>query len=71
MAKQADGSILASYGDTVVLATAVASKTLKPDVDFLPLTVNYQEKAYSAGKIPGGFFKREGAPSEKETLTSR
>ena len=71
MAKQADGSILASYGDTVVLATAVASKTLKPDTDFLPLTVNYQEKAYSAGKIPGGFFKREGAPSEKETLTSR
>jgi len=71
MAKQADGSILASYGDTVVLATAVASKTLKPDTDFLPLTVNYQEKAYAAGKIPGGFFKREGAPSEKETLTSR
>jgi len=71
MAKQADGSILASYGDTVVLATAVASRTLKPDTDFLPLTVNYQEKAYAAGKIPGGFFKREGAPSEKETLTSR
>ncbi|MDT7042307.1 polyribonucleotide nucleotidyltransferase [Candidatus Nitronereus thalassa] len=71
MAKQADGSILATYGDTVVLATAVASKTLKPDTDFLPLTVNYQEKAYAAGKIPGGFFKREGAPSEKETLTSR
>jgi len=71
MAKQADGSILATYGDTVVLATAVASRKLKPDTDFLPLTVNYQEKAYSAGKIPGGFFKREGAPSEKETLTSR
>ena len=71
MAKQADGSVLASYGDTVVLATAVASKTLKPDTDFLPLTVNYQEKAYAAGKIPGGFFKREGAPSEKEVLTSR
>lgn len=71
MAKLADGAVLASYGDTVVLATAVASKTLKPDIDFLPLTVNYQEKAYSAGKIPGGYFKREGAPSEKETLTSR
>lgn len=71
MAKQADGSILATYGDTVVLATAVASRKAKPDTDFLPLTVNYQEKAYSAGKIPGGFFKREGAPSEKETLTSR
>ena len=71
MAKQADGSVLASYADTVVLATAVASKTLKPDTDFLPLTVNYQEKAYAAGKIPGGFFRREGAPSEKEVLTSR
>ncbi|MYD31873.1 MAG: polyribonucleotide nucleotidyltransferase [Nitrospira sp. SB0677_bin_15] len=71
MAKLADGAVLASYGDTVVLATAVASKSLKPDTDFLPLTVNYQEKAYSAGKIPGGYFKREGAPSEKETLTSR
>ncbi len=71
MAKLADGAVLASYGDTVILATAVSSKTLKPDVDFLPLTVNYQEKAYSAGKIPGGYFKREGAPSEKETLTSR
>ncbi len=71
MAKLADGAVLASYGDTVILATAVASKTLKPDLDFLPLTINYQEKAYSAGKIPGGYFKREGAPSEKETLTSR
>ncbi len=71
MARQADGAVLASYGDTMVLATAVASKTLKPDRDFLPLTVNYQEKAYAAGKIPGGFFKREGAPSEKEVLTSR
>jgi polyribonucleotide nucleotidyltransferase len=71
MAKQADGAVLATYADTVVLATAVASKTSKPDADFLPLTVNYQEKAYSAGKIPGGFFKREGAPSEKEVLTSR
>lgn len=71
VAKLADGAVWASYGDTVILATAVASKTLKPDTDFLPLTVNYQEKAYSAGKIPGGYFKREGAPSEKETLTSR
>ncbi|RMH04156.1 MAG: polyribonucleotide nucleotidyltransferase [Nitrospirae bacterium] len=71
MARQADGAVLASYGETVVLATAVASKTVKPETDFLPLTVNYQEKAYAAGKIPGGFFKREGAPSEKEILTSR
>ena len=71
MAKQADGAVLASYGDTVLLATAVASKTVNPQADFLPLTVNYQEKAYAAGKIPGGFFKREGAPSEKEVLTSR
>ena len=71
MAKQADGSILATYADTVVLATAVASRTLKPDADFIPLTVNYQEKFYAAGKIPGGFFRREGAPSEKEVLTSR
>ncbi len=71
MAKQADGAVLATYGDTVVLATAVASKTLKPDADFLPLTVNYQEKFYAAGKIPGGFFRREAAPSEKEVLTSR
>lgn len=71
MAKQASGSVLASYGDTVVLATAVASQTLKADTDFLPLTINYQEKAYAAGKIPGGFFRREGAPSEKEVLTSR
>ena len=71
MAKQADGAVLASYADTVVLATAVASRTAKPETDFLPLTVNYQEKAYAAGKIPGGFFRREGAPSEKEVLTSR
>lgn len=71
VAKLADGAIWASYGDTVVLATAVAAHTAKPDQDFLPLTVNYLEKAYSAGKIPGGYFKREGAPSEKEVLTSR
>src|ERR687887_693948 len=71
MAKQAGGAVLASYGETVVLATAVASQTLKPGTDFLPLTVDYQEKAYAAGKIPGGYFKREGRPSEKEVLTSR
>src|SRR5213083_3486924 len=71
MAKQADGSVLATYGDTYVLATAVASQAAKRDVDFLPLTVDYQEKAYSAGKIPGGFFRREGQPSEREKLTSR
>jgi polyribonucleotide nucleotidyltransferase len=71
VAKQADGSVWASYGDTVVLATAVASQNAKAGVDFLPLTVDYQEKAYAAGKIPGGYFKREGRPSEKEVLTSR
>lgn len=71
MAKQAGGAVLASYGDTVVLATAVASQTMKPGADFLPLTIDYQEKAYAAGKIPGGYFKREGRPSEKEVLTSR
>lgn len=71
MAKLASGAVLATYGDTVVLATAVGSQNAKPGVDFLPLTVDYQEKAYSAGKIPGGYFKREGRPSEKEVLTSR
>jgi polyribonucleotide nucleotidyltransferase len=71
MAKQADGSVLATYGDIYVLATAVASPTAKKDLDFLPLTVDYQEEAYSAGKIPGGFFRREGQPSEREKLTSR
>ena len=71
MAKQANGSIVVRYGDTVVLATAVASKVERENVDFLPLTVDYQEKAYSAGKIPGGFFKREGRQTEKEILTSR
>ncbi len=70
-AKQADGSIVARYGDTVVLATAVAKKEARADIDFFPLTCDYQEKAYAAGKIPGGFFKREGRPGEKETLTSR
>jgi polyribonucleotide nucleotidyltransferase len=71
VARQADGAVLVSYGDTVVLCTAVANKTPKPGVDFFPLTVNYQEKTFAAGKIPGGFFKREGRPSEKETLVSR
>ena len=71
LARQADGAVLATYGDTYVLATAVASQTAKRDVDFLPLTVDYQEKAYAAGKIPGGYFKREGQPSEKEKLSSR
>jgi polyribonucleotide nucleotidyltransferase len=71
MARQADGAVLASYGETTVLCTAVAVKSTKPGQDFFPLTVNYQEKTFAAGKIPGGFFKREGRPSEKETLTSR
>jgi len=71
MARQADGAVLATYGETVVLCTAVAQKSPKPGIDFFPLTVNYQEKTFAAGKIPGGFFKREGRPSEKETLTSR
>src|SRR6202163_2528888 len=71
MARQADGSVLATYGETTVLCTAVAAKTGKAGQDFFPLTVNYQEKTFAAGKIPGGFFKREGRPSEKETLTSR
>jgi len=71
MARQADGSVLATYGDTQVLATAVAQRFRKPGLDFFPLTVNYEEKMYAAGRIPGGFFKREGRPTEKETLTSR
>ncbi|BBF65415.1 Polyribonucleotide nucleotidyltransferase [Acidithiobacillus ferridurans] len=71
MARQADGAVLVSSGDTVVLVTAVGRREMKPGQDFFPLTVNYQEKAYAAGKIPGGFFKREGRPTEKETLTSR
>jgi len=71
MAKQAGGAVVARYGDTVVLSTAVSSKVERENVDFLPLTVDYQEKAYSAGKIPGGFFKREGRQTEKEILTSR
>jgi polyribonucleotide nucleotidyltransferase len=71
IARQADGAVLATYGETVVLATVVSMKEPKPGLDFFPLTVNYQEKTFAAGKIPGGFFKREGRPSEKETLTSR
>ena len=71
IARQADGAVLATYGNTVVLCTVVAAKTPKADIDFFPLTVNYQEKAFAAGKIPGGFFKREGRPTEKEVLTSR
>ncbi|MBL4599014.1 MAG: polyribonucleotide nucleotidyltransferase, partial [Rhizobiaceae bacterium] len=71
VARQADGSVIATYGETVVHATVVAKRTAKPGQDFFPLTVNYIEKTYAAGKIPGGFFKREGRPSEKETLTSR
>ncbi|MFD2652426.1 polyribonucleotide nucleotidyltransferase [Brucella rhizosphaerae] len=71
IARQADGAVLATYGETVVLATVVSAKEPKPGQDFFPLTVNYQEKTYAAGKIPGGFFKREGRPSENETLVSR
>src|SRR5215470_11943189 len=71
IARQADGAVLATYGGTTVLATVVFEKQPKPGLDFFPLTVNYQEKAFAAGKIPGGFFKREGRPSEKEVLTSR
>ncbi|MSP94916.1 MAG: polyribonucleotide nucleotidyltransferase [Alphaproteobacteria bacterium] len=71
MARQADGAVLATYGETVVLATAVGMREPKVGIDFFPLTVNYQEKFYAAGKIPGGYFKREGRPTERETLISR
>ena len=71
IARQADGAVMATYGDTVVLCTVVGAKSAKPGQDFFPLTVHYQEKTFAAGKIPGGFFKREGRPTEKETLTSR
>jgi polyribonucleotide nucleotidyltransferase len=71
LARQADGAVLATYGDTTVIATVVAAKEPKVGIDFLPLTVNYQEKFFAAGRIPGGYFKREGRPTEKETLTSR
>ncbi len=71
IARQADGAVLARYGDTIVLCTAVGVRSARPGQDFFPLTVNYQEKTFAAGKIPGGFFKREGRPSEKEVLVSR
>ncbi|MCG6975437.1 MAG: polyribonucleotide nucleotidyltransferase, partial [Acidiferrobacterales bacterium] len=69
--RQASGAVMASMGDTVVFATVVAAKEARPGFDFFPLTIDYQEKAYAAGQIPGGFFKREGRPSEKEILTCR
>src|ERR1700758_1666882 len=71
IARQADGAVFATYGETTVLATVVASKEPKAGIDFLPLTCNYFEKTYAAGRIPGGYFKREGRPSERETLISR
>jgi polyribonucleotide nucleotidyltransferase len=71
IARQADGAVVATYGETTVLATIVSAKTVKPGTDFFPLTVNYQEKAFAAGRIPGSYFKREGRASEKETLVSR
>src|SRR5262249_15886812 len=71
IARQADGAVLVTYGETVVLCTAVGQKQPKPGVDFFPLTVNYQEKTFAAGKIPGGFFKLEGRPAKKEVLPSR
>ena len=71
IARQADGAVLAKYGDTSVLATAVSDREPRQGIDFFPLMVDYREKTYAAGKIPGGFFKREARPSEKETLTSR
>ena len=71
VARQADGAVIATYGETVVLATVVGAAAPREGVDFFPLTVNYQERYYAAGKIPGGYFKRERAPTERETLTSR
>src|ERR1051326_4682660 len=71
VARQADGAVMATYGESTVLATVVSAKEPKPGIDFLPLTCNYQEKTYAAGRIPGGYFKREGRPTEKETLVSR
>src|SRR5215831_4869127 len=71
VARQADGAVLVRQGDTVVLVTATADRKEREGLDFLPLTVDYRENTYAAGKIPGGFFKREGRPNEKETLTSR
>src|SRR5579862_5458107 len=71
VARQADGAVVATYGESVVLATVVSAREPRPDLDFFPLTVNYQEKYFAAGKIPGGYFKREGRPTERETLVSR
>ena len=71
IARQASSAIIASMGDTVVLVTAVGKKEANPGQSFFPLTINYQERTYAAGKIPGGFFKREGRPNENETLVSR
>src|ERR1051326_2051450 len=71
LARQADGAVVATYGETSVLCTVVFQKEPLPDVDFSPLTVHYLEKAFAAGKIPGGFFRREGKPAEREVLTSR
>ena len=71
IARQADGAVIAKCGETIVLATAVGAKKVNPDVDYFPLSVNYQEKYYAAGKIPGGYFKREARPTESETLISR
>ncbi|MEY4872902.1 MAG: polyribonucleotide nucleotidyltransferase, partial [Pseudomonadota bacterium] len=71
VARQADGTVIATLGETSVMANVTFAKAAKPGQDFFPLTVHYQEKYYAAGKIPGGFFKREARPSEKETLTSR
>src|SRR6202050_3062200 len=71
VARQADGAVVATYGDSVVLATVVSAHEPRAGIDFFPLTVNYQEKYFAAGKIPGVYFKREGRPTERETLTSR
>src|SRR5579883_1912816 len=71
IARAADGAVFAAYGETTVLATVVSVTSVKPRIDFFPLTVNYQEKAFAAGRIPGGYFKREGRPTERETLVSR
>src|SRR5918997_4058563 len=71
IARQADGAVVATYGESKVLATVVAAKAPREGIDFMPLTVDYQEKFYAAGRIPGGYFKREGRPTEKETLVSR
>src|SRR4029453_2726492 len=71
VAKQADGSVVIRYGDTMLLVTAVSMRTAKEGLDFFPLTVEYRESSYSAGRIPGNYFRREGRPSEKEVLTCR